>query len=147
MINTILVIDDNIIDNAIIKNYLYAERYSIISALNGREALELIESRNIDLILLDVVMPIMDGYDFLKEFSKTSYYKEIPVIVASNLDNTENIEKILEFGVFDYIIKPLDHINKLILINKIKSALKYRNALLDLNKATKLINQLSTKEA
>lgn len=70
MINTILVIDDNVFDNAIIKNYLYGERYSIVSALNGREALELIESRNIDLILLDIVMPIMDGYDFLKEFSK-----------------------------------------------------------------------------
>jgi len=57
MINTILVIDDNVFDNAIIKNYLSGERYSIISAVNGREALELIESRNIDLILLDIVMP------------------------------------------------------------------------------------------
>jgi len=104
MINTILVIDDNVFDNAIIKNYLSGERYSIISAVNGREALELIESRNIDLILLDIVMPIMDGYDFLKEFSKTPYYKEIPVIVASNLDNAENIEKIFEFEIFDYII-------------------------------------------
>ncbi|HOM03600.1 MAG TPA: response regulator [Acetivibrio sp.] len=147
MINTILVIDDNVFDNAIIKNYLYGERYSIVSAQNGREALELIESRNIDLILLDIVMPIMDGYDFLKEFSKTSYYKEIPVIVASSLDNTENMEKILEFDVFDYIIKPLEQINKLIFLNKIKSALKYRNVLLELNKATRLINQLSTKEA
>ncbi|GAE89090.1 response regulator [Acetivibrio straminisolvens] len=147
MINTILVIDDNVFDNAIIKNYLYGERYSIVSALNGREALELIESRNIDLILLDIVMPIMDGYDFLKEFSKTSYYKEIPVIVTSNLDSTENIEKILEFEIFDYIIKPIEQINKFILSNKIKSALKYRNAILELNKATKLINQLSIKEA
>ncbi|ABN52125.1 MAG TPA: response regulator [Hungateiclostridium thermocellum] len=147
MINTILVIDDNVFDNAIIKNYLSGERYSIISAVNGREALELIESRNIDLILLDIVMPIMDGYDFLKEFSKTPYYKEIPVIVASNLDNAENIEKIFEFEIFDYIIKPLDQINKLIFLNKIKSALKYRNALSELNKATRLINQLSAKEA
>jgi len=142
MINTILVIDDNVFDNAIIKNYLSGERYSIISAVNGREALELIESRNID-----IVMPIMDGYDFLKEFSKTPYYKEIPVIVASNLDNAENIEKIFEFEIFDYIIKPLDQINKLIFLNKIKSALKYRNALSELNKATRLINQLSAKEA
>jgi len=147
MINTILVIDDNVFDNAIIKNYLSGERYSIISAVNGREALELIESRNIDLILLDIVMPIMDGYDFLKEFSKTPYYKEIPVIVASNLDNAENIEKIFEFEIFDYIIKPLYQINKLIFLNKIKSALKYRNALSELNKATRLINQLSAKEA
>ncbi|MFZ5989213.1 MAG: response regulator [Bacillota bacterium] len=147
MINTILVTDDNVLDNAIIRNYLYNERYNLVSALNGREALELVESRNIDLILLDMVMPVMDGYEFLKEFSKTSFYKEIPVIVASSLDSTKNIEKVLEFDIFDYIIKPLDHINRLILVNKIKTAIRYRNTLVDLNKATKLIDQLSSNKS
>lgn len=146
MLNTILVTDDNVLDNAIIRNYLYNERYNMISALNGREALELIESRNVDLILLDLVMPVMDGYEFLKEFSKTNYYRDIPIIVASSLENTENIEKILEFNIFDYIIKPLDHINRLILVNKIKVAIKYRNSIIDLNKATKIIDQLSTNK-
>ncbi len=144
MINTILVTDDNVLDNALIRNYLYKERYNIVSALNGREALELIESRNIDLILLDMVMPVMDGYEFMKVFSKTPYYKEIPVIVASSLDGAGNIEKILEYDIFDYIIKPLDNINKLILLNKIKMALKHRNLICDLNKATKIIDNLST---
>lgn len=147
MINTILVTDDNVLDNAIIRNYLYSERYNMISALNGREALDLIESHNVDLILLDMVMPVMDGHEFLKEFSKTLYYKQIPVIVTSSLDKSENIEQILEFDVFDYIIKPLDHINRLILVNKIKAALKYRNALQDLQKATKLIDQLSSNKS
>jgi response regulator RpfG family c-di-GMP phosphodiesterase len=143
MNNTILVTDDNMLDNAIIRNYLYTERYSLISAVNGREALDLIESRNIDLILLDMVMPVMDGYEFLKEFSKTHYHKEIPVIVTTNIDEPENIKKTLEYEIFDYIVKPLDNINKLILVNKIKAALKYRNALLNLDKAKKLIDQLS----
>lgn len=146
MNNTILVTDDNMLDNAIIRNYLYTERYSLVSAVNGREALDLIESRNIDLILLDMVMPVMDGYEFLKEFSKTLYCKEIPVIVATNTDDPENIQKTLEYEVFDYIVKPLDNINKLILANKIKAALKYRNTLLDLNKAKKLIDQLSAND-
>ncbi|WP_010252493.1 response regulator [Acetivibrio cellulolyticus] len=144
MINTILVTDDNVLDNAIIRNYLYKERYNIVSALNGREALELLESRNIDLILLDMVMPVMDGYEFMKVFSKTPFYKEIPIIVTSSLDGVENIEKILEYDVFDYIIKPLDHINRLILVNKIKTAVKHRNLISDLNKATKIIDTLST---
>jgi len=52
----------------------------------------------------------------------------------------------LEYEVFDYIVKPLDNINKLILANKIKAALKYRNTLLDLNKAKKLIDQLSAND-
>lgn len=141
MINTILVTDDNVLDNAIIRNYLCTERYNIISALNGREALDLIESRNIDLILLDMIMPVMNGYEFMQEFTKTPYYKEIPIIVTSSLDGSDNIEKILEYDIFDYIIKPLDHINRLILVNKIKSGLRYRNAVLALNKATKLIDK------
>ncbi len=147
MINTILVTDDNVLDNALIRNYLYKESYNIVSALNGREAIELIESRNIDLILLDMVMPVMDGYEFMKVFSKTPYYKEIPVIVTSSLDGAENIEKILEYDIFDYIIKPLDNINKLILINKIRMALKFRNLISDLNKATKIINNISTTKS
>ena len=143
MINTILVTDDNVLENAIIRNYLYNERYNIVSALNGREALELIESRNIDLILLDMVMPVMDGYEFMREFTKTPYYKQIPIIVTSSLDDAENIEKILEYNIFDYIIKPLDHMNRLILVNKIKTALRHRNLITELHKATKLIDNLS----
>jgi PleD family two-component response regulator len=143
MINTILVTDDNVLDNAIIRNYLYKERYNILSALNGREALELIESRNINLILLDMVMPVMDGYEFMKEFSKTPYYKEIPIIVTVSPDGVENIENFLEYEIFDYIIKPLSHINRLILVNKIKTALKHRNLIVDLQKATKIIDNLS----
>lgn len=147
MLNTILVTDDNLLDNAIIRNYLYCERYSIVSAQNGREALELIASRNIDLILLDLIMPVMDGFEFLKEFSKTGYYREIPVIVTTSDDTPENIGKVLEYNVFDYIIKPLDKQNKLILINKIKSALRFRNSVLELNKATKLLTKLCSAKS
>ena len=130
MINTILVTDDNVLDNAILKNYLYKERFNVISALNGREALELIESRNVDLILLDMVMPVLDGFEFLKQFSKTELYKEIPIIVTSGLDHTHEIEQILSYTIYDYVIKPLDHIHRLIMVNKIKKALEFRQLLL-----------------
>ncbi len=142
MISTILVTDDNVLDNAILRNYLYPERYNIISALNGREALELIESRNIDLILLDLVMPVMDGFEFLEYFSKTRYYCEIPVIVASSLDKAENIEKVLEsYDIYDYVIKPLDHINRLIVVNKIRRGIKFREMYLELQKTNKLLGE------
>ena len=68
MINTVLVIDDNALDNAVLRNYLYNTRLNLISALNGREALDMLEGRNVDVIVLDLVMPVMDGLDFLKEF-------------------------------------------------------------------------------
>jgi PleD family two-component response regulator len=134
MISTILVTDDNVLDNAILKNYLYKERFNVISALNGREALEQLEIRNIDLIILDLVMPVLDGFQFLKQFSKTELYKEIPIIIASSLNDSKDIEQIFKFKIYDYVIKPLDHINRLIMVNKIKNALEYRKMLLDLKK-------------
>lgn len=146
MINTILVTDDNVLDNAILRDYLYKERYNLISALNGREALELVESRNIDLIILDLVMPVLDGFEFLKQFSKTELFKEIPIIVASSLDDTKEIEEILSYNVYDYIIKPLDHVNRLILVNKIKNAIKFRTTLLEMNKAKKALNNFLSNE-
>jgi PleD family two-component response regulator len=145
MINTILVTDDNVLDNAILRNYLYNERYNLISALNGMEALEMLESRNVDLIILDMVMPVMDGFGFLKQFSQTKYYHEIPVIVASSLDNTKNIEEVLSYDIYDYILKPLDHINRLILVNKIRKAIDYRKNLLELAKAKRVIEKALEK--
>ncbi len=133
MISTILVTDDNVLDNAILRNYLYKERVNIVSALNGREALDMVESRNVDIIILDMVMPVLDGQGFLEEFSKTTYYKEIPIIVASGIENDE-LEKIFQYDIYDFILKPLNHTNKFVLINKIRKALQFRKMLQELKK-------------
>jgi PleD family two-component response regulator len=145
MINTILVTDDNVLDNAILRNYLYNERFNLISALNGREALELVESRNVDLIILDLIMPVLDGFGFLKQFSKTELYKEIPIIIASSIDDTKDIEEILKYNIYDYVIKPLDHINRQIMLNKIKKAIEYRTNILELNRMKKSIEKVDVK--
>jgi response regulator RpfG family c-di-GMP phosphodiesterase len=129
MIRTILVTDDNILDNAILRDYLYKERYNMISAVNGVEALELLEGRNVDLILLDLVMPVMDGFEFLKNFSKTHFYNEIPIIVTSSLSKAEDMDKVFKYNIFDYIIKPLDNFNRKILVNKIRKAIIFRDIL------------------
>ena len=133
MINTVLVIDDNALDNAVFRNYLYSERLNLLSALNGREALDMLEGRNFDVIILDLVMPVMDGLEFLKAFKKTSYYNFIPVIITTSMDSEETIRSVIsEYDVFDYVIKPLDQINKMILVNKIRTAIRYRSALKEL---------------
>ncbi|NLW01807.1 MAG: response regulator [Clostridiaceae bacterium] len=133
MINTVLVIDDNALDNAVFRNYLYSERLNLLSALNGREALDMLEGRNVDVIVLDLVMPVMDGLEFLKAFKKTSYYNFIPVIITTSMDSEETIRSVIsEYDVFDYVIKPLDQINKMILVNKIRTAIRYRSALKEL---------------
>lgn len=131
MIKTILVTDDNVLDNAILRNFLYKEHVNIISALNGREALDMIESRNIDIIILDLGMPVLDGFGFLEEFSKTCYYKEIPIIVISGIE-TDDIEKVFKYDIYDFIHKPLTQISRHILTNKINKALRYRQMMLEL---------------
>ncbi len=141
MISTILVTDDNVLDNAILRNYLYKERVNIISALNGKEALDMVESRNVDIIILDLVMPVMNGYEFLEEFSKTPFYREIPIIVASGIDNRE-LEKVYGYDIYDYVIKPLTQTNKFILINKVRKALQFRKMLVELKKRNVNINDL-----
>lgn len=147
MINTILVTDDNVLDNALLKKYLYDERYNLISAVNGAEALDLIEGRNVDVIILDIIMPVLDGYEFLKLFSRTELYKEIPIIITSGIEDTKNIEEILNtYTIYDYIIKPLDHINRLILVNKIRAATRYRKSLLELRQAQKTIEALKSTQ-
>lgn len=147
MIKTILVTDDNILDNVVLRDYLSSkERFNIISAINGREALDLVESRNIDLILLDLIMPVMDGYDFLKAFNKTGLHKLIPIIVTSSIDDAKDIERVLSYGIYDYIIKPLDHINRQILLNKIKNAIQFRRNILELEKLKNQVNKLTASE-
>lgn len=130
MISTILVADDNALDNAILRNYLYREHVNLISALNGKEALDMIESRNVDVIILSLEMPVLDGFGFLELFSKTKLYSQIPIIVTSSAQNI--YEKAFDYDIFDYIQKPLDKINKLVFINKVRAALKFRKVNVDL---------------
>ena len=93
----------------------------------------MLEGRNVDVIVLDLVMPVMDGLEFLKAFKKTSYYNFIPVIITTSMDSEETIRSVIsEYDVFDYVIKPLDQINKMILVNKIRTAIRYRSALKEL---------------
>lgn len=132
MVHTILVTDDSALDNAILRNYLYPEHFNLISALNGREALELLNARNIDLILLDMVMPVLDGFGFLEEFSKLPLYRKIPIIITTSLSDADSIKQIMtKYDIYDYVIKPLDHVNRLIMVNKIKTGIHYRTLLLE----------------
>ena len=132
MINTVLVIDDNALDNAVFRNYLYSERLNLLSALNGREALDMLEGRNVDVIVLDLVMPVMDGLEFLKAFKKTSYYNFIPVIITTSMDSEETIRSVISNMMSLTMLSSLDQINKMILVNKIRTAIRYRSALKEL---------------
>lgn len=114
----ILIVDDDLEIRKILNDMLSSSGYSVREAPNGEAALEYIEENEVDLILLDVMMPIMDGWSTLREIRKQEY---IPVIMltARNLENDEVFG--FELGADEYIVKPF---RKAILLARIKAVLK-----------------------
>ena len=100
---TILIADDEPEIRTLLRLYLENENYQIIEAENGKQALELLKKEHVDLCLLDIMMPEMDGYHVLQELRKTS---NIPVMILSAKD--ADSEKILglNLGADDYLAKP-----------------------------------------
>lgn len=103
----ILIVDDEPINRALLKRLLQRE-YSIMEAGDGFQALELIRQHNFDLILLDIMMPRMNGLDVLAELREDYPSNELPVILISALRDNSNIVEGLEAGANDYIPKPID---------------------------------------
>lgn len=111
----ILIIEDNAMNREMLTDILSGE-YDVISAENGKEGLAILRKRGqyISAIMLDIRMPIMNGYEFLQYVSKDSVFCKIPVIVTTVLDSIEEEEKCLELGATDFIAKPYN--SKLILM-------------------------------
>jgi diguanylate cyclase (GGDEF)-like protein len=102
----ILVADDEPVNLALIKRRLEWERYQILTAKNGLEAVERARAMSPDLIILDVMMPVMDGLEACRRLKATAETRDIPVIFLSALDDTETKVNGLSLGANDYISKP-----------------------------------------
>lgn len=101
----ILIIED---DPYILKMYelkLGLEGYQVKTAVNGRLGLEKLKEGNPDLILLDILMPEMDGFEVLEHLKKDPATKNVPVLVLSNLGQEDHINKAMSFGVQGFIVK------------------------------------------
>ncbi len=99
----ILIVDDEELIRNVIKEYCLVENYEVLEANNGLEAIDILRKNEIDLLVLDIMMPKLDGYSTLKEINK---FKNIPVIMLSA--RKEEYDKLLgfELGVDDYLTKP-----------------------------------------
>lgn len=105
MINTILVIEDEYNVSSFIKEGLTESGYEALVAYDGLTGLELIKQQQIDLIVLDVILPGMNGFEIAEQIKEIGY-KHVPIIFLSALNTTENIVKGLELGADDYLTKP-----------------------------------------
>ena len=103
----ILVVEDNIINREILVEIL-SEEYHVLEAGNGQEALDILQKYkgDIDLILLDVQMPVMDGYTFLEHKKEVPEFAMIPVIVVTQGDKEEDEVHALSHGASDFVPKP-----------------------------------------
>jgi len=118
----ILIIEDDTFLQDLEANKLKKDNYEIITASTGNEALEKINTPDIDLILLDLILPGVDGFDILKKIKETENLKKIPVIVFSNLSEDKDIERADKLGAAQFMVKSnfsLDELSER--INKILS--------------------------
>ena len=104
--NTILIVDDNNIDRALVIGLLDDNNINIINACDGLEALTYLRNNNPDLILLDIVMPNLGGFELLEKIQASPLTARIPVILLTSVDDKDYINKGLELGPGDYVIKP-----------------------------------------
>ena len=102
----LLVVDDVQTNVLLLKALLGKEGYGILVANNGQEALEVIRNENPDLILLDVIMPGMDGFEVAERLKSEEFRCEIPIIFLTALDDTQSIVNGFKLGVGDFISKP-----------------------------------------
>ncbi|HEX8966126.1 MAG TPA: response regulator [Patescibacteria group bacterium] len=115
----IFVAEDDTFYLNIYQSKLEKEGYEVGIAKNGQQTIEEIKKRKPDLLLLDLVMPIKDGFEVLKEIHDNVTLKGIKVIVVSNLGQEEDVKKAKELGAVDYIIKANMSITQI--MEKIKS--------------------------
>src|SRR3954466_4732919 len=143
----ILVVDDHEDNIELLRARLEARGYEVDSASDGQAALEQVQKVCPDLILLDVMMPKMDGIEVVRRLKANSQLPFIPVIMQTALDSTENKVEGLDAGADDYITKPINfaeleaRVNSLLRIKKLQTELKAReNELRDLNDTLKKIS-------
>ncbi len=105
---TVLVVDDNEMNRDTLARRLRQQGFTIEMAANGVEALEMARQKQYDLVLLDIMMPEMDGYEVLQTMKSEEGLKSIPVIMISALEEIESVMRCMELGAEDYLTKPFD---------------------------------------
>ena len=122
----ILVVDDSSTNIVLLEAILNGQGYQIETAQSVKEAYQIIRKETVNLILLDLLMPKVSGYDFLKEIKSNETTKNIPVIIVSATADPENKKKSIELGALDFINKPIDIQN---FIDKIESVLNKKGSI------------------
>jgi serine phosphatase RsbU (regulator of sigma subunit) len=107
--STILVVDDNETNRDLLSRQIKAQGYQAVTAVDGKQAIQMIQTGEYDLILLDIIMPELDGYEVLK-WIRNSDWRYIPTIMISALDEMDSVIRCIEMGAEDYLAKPFNSV-------------------------------------
>ncbi|MDP1538541.1 MAG: response regulator [bacterium] len=122
MPKNILIIEDDKFLRELISQKLTKEKYNVSEAIDGEEGIKKIKEEKPDLVLLDLILPGIDGFEVLAQMKEDQNVTKIPAIILSNLGQREDIEKGLKLGAVDYLVKA--HFTPGEIIEKVKLALK-----------------------
>ncbi len=122
MAKKILIIEDDRFLRELISRKLSDDGFETVEAVDGEEGIKKVKEEKPDLILLDLILPSIDGFEVLSRIKKDESIKSIPVIILSNLGQKEEVEKGLKLGAVDYLIKA--HFTPGEIVSKIKNNFK-----------------------
>jgi adenylate cyclase len=122
----VLVVDDNEMNREVLARRLERQGYGVTMAEDGQRALELVQTGQFDLILLDIMMPRVNGYQVLEHIKADARLRATPVIVISAVDELDSIVKCIELGAEDYLFKPF---NPVLLKARISAVMNRRDIL------------------
>ena len=120
---TILIVDDHPVNIRLLEKILDAGGYRTLAAENGPEGRKLAASRLPDLILLDIMMPKMSGFEVCKQLKSNPETRDIPIVMVTALSETADIERATECGTDDYLTKPIE---RAALVNLVRAMLQNR---------------------
>jgi len=121
MAKVILIIEDDRFLRELISQKLIREGYDVLEAVDGEEGVKKVKEGKPDIVLLDLILPGIDGFEVLSQVKKDDTVSKIPVIILSNLGQKEDVERGLNLGAVDYLIKA--HFTPKEIIDKVKNVL------------------------
>lgn len=105
---TVLIVDDIEANRDLLSRRLQKQGHSIVIAENGQQAIDLLKGQSVDVILLDIMMPQLNGYEVLGYLKSSPALRHIPVIMISALNDIESVVRCIELGAEDYLFKPFN---------------------------------------
>jgi two-component system alkaline phosphatase synthesis response regulator PhoP len=137
--STVLIVDDNPQNIELLQAFLESLPVKLVTAVDGVDALEKVAQHNPDLILLDIMMPKMSGFQVCRKLKGDTKTRDIQILMVTALNELGDIEQASECGTDDFVSKP---VNKLELLTRVKSLLRVRHMKSELERALTYLNEI-----